>query len=246
MCTVSWLHHKGGYQLLCNRDERHTRKAALPPSVDERNQVRFLAPRDGDQGGSWIGVNQFGLSLCLLNRYLDEAAATDAQRNMTSRGLLLLESIDCRSRAELRDRIERANLKPYRPFTMLVLEPGRPALVIHWTGARRILLCDAESEMPLVSSSYDAQGVNFSRRRVLEDMAAEPGGVNGEILGLFHRSHSPAASAYSPCMHRDDAYTVSFSRILVSRDRIEFSYRPNAPCAGEREELTLEIHQTEN
>jgi hypothetical protein len=66
MCTVSWVHQKDGYQLLSNRDEKHTRKPALAPSLRQQRQVRFLAPIDGDQGGSWIGVNQFGLSLCLL------------------------------------------------------------------------------------------------------------------------------------------------------------------------------------
>ena len=26
MCTVSWFHEPGGYQLLCNRDEKFSRK----------------------------------------------------------------------------------------------------------------------------------------------------------------------------------------------------------------------------
>ena len=52
------------------------------------------------KGIAWIGVNQFGLSLCLLNRYQDEGRV-DAARTYTSRGLLLNELMDCRSRDEV-------------------------------------------------------------------------------------------------------------------------------------------------
>src|SRR5687768_12141538 len=99
MCTVSWSHQDDGYHLLCNRDERHTRKPARPPRVHERSDVRFIAPIDGDHGGSWIGVNQFGLSLCLLNRYQDgEQSATGSNK---SRGLLLAGLMYSPSRAEV-------------------------------------------------------------------------------------------------------------------------------------------------
>ncbi len=60
MCTVSWIHEEGGYQLFSNRDETYTRKPALPPSAREQRGVRFIAPIDGDQGGSWIGVSAAG------------------------------------------------------------------------------------------------------------------------------------------------------------------------------------------
>jgi uncharacterized protein with NRDE domain len=92
MCTVSWIHQDGGYQLLCNRDERCARKPALPPRLQGRGEVRFIAPVDGEHGGSWIGVNQFGLSLCLLNRYQDRERETTEP--MVSRGLVLLELLD--------------------------------------------------------------------------------------------------------------------------------------------------------
>src|SRR5882724_8716006 len=103
MCTVSWIHQDDGYDLLCNRDELHTRKPALPPRVHERSDVRFIAPIDGDLGGSWIGVNEFGLSLCLLNRYQDgEQSATESKK---SRGLLLAGLMDSASGAEVHNSV---------------------------------------------------------------------------------------------------------------------------------------------
>ena len=58
-----------GYEVFCNRDELHSRKPALPPVLVMRNGVRYLAPIDAAGGGSWIGVNEFGLTLCLVNHY---------------------------------------------------------------------------------------------------------------------------------------------------------------------------------
>jgi hypothetical protein len=54
--------------------------------------------------------------------------------------------------------------------------------------------------------------------------------MNPALLSDFHRSHRPSRSAYSACMHRTDAETISFSRITVEADSIEFHYYPHAPC----------------
>ncbi|MCI0665415.1 MAG: NRDE family protein [Acidobacteria bacterium] len=220
MCTVSWIHEEGGYQLFSNRDEKHTRKPALPPSVREKCSVRFIAPIDGDQRGSWIGVNRFGLSLCLLNRYQDESTPFKPDLSYTSRGLLLIELIDCRSQAQARIRIGDMDLMRFRPFTLLVLEPGHPALLFHWTRRERLIVNDGEAEMPLISSSHDLPGVISSRRQIFRGLIRTSGNVDANLLHTFHSSHFPEASAYSTCMHRDDARTVSFSRARVSRERI--------------------------
>src|SRR5581483_2262018 len=98
MCTVSWLHTTEGYELFCNRDEQRARAAAWPPRVRERRGVRFIAPIDGASGGAWLGVNQFGLTLCLLNRY--DVPPSEPRAEYLSRGWLLLELLDCQSAAQ--------------------------------------------------------------------------------------------------------------------------------------------------
>ena len=68
MCTVSWLHQPGGYHLLCNRDEKRTRSAALAPTVIETRRRAVTSRRSMPTcGGTWIAVNEFGVSVCLLN-----------------------------------------------------------------------------------------------------------------------------------------------------------------------------------
>jgi hypothetical protein len=48
MCTVSWVHGDGGFDLLCNRDEKHTRARAAGPAWYSRGGVQYLAPVDGE------------------------------------------------------------------------------------------------------------------------------------------------------------------------------------------------------
>lgn len=237
MCTVSWCRTSDGYQLLCNRDERRTRKPALTPFIQERRGVRFIAPIDVDHGGSWIAVNQFGLAFCLLNRY--GCSRCHAPRSTTSRGVLVIEMVDCNSLDQVNERITQRELQHFQPFDLVVLEPRRPSLLIHWTGRDSLVEHDGEYAMPLISSSFDQAGVNTYRKRLFDALAAKRGGVDAAVLHDFHGSHAPVPSAYSPCMHREDASTVSFSCIQVTDRSIEFSYLPLSPCLSQASKTHL-------
>lgn len=228
MCTVSWIHQDGGYQLLCNRDERHARKPALPPRIFERGGARFIAPIDGDHGGSWIGVNQFGLSLCLLNRYQNGEQSTTESK--FSRGLVLLELMDSVAQADVHNRILEKDLSRHQPFTLVVLEPGKQALLVDWTGRECLSEPDGEQVMPVTSSSYDPVGVGETRRHTYERLINRSA-RSADLLFEFHSSHEPGPGPYSTCMHRDDARTVSFCWIKVTEDRIGCCYYPHSPCS---------------
>lgn len=233
MCTVSWLRHAGGYELFCNRDERHSRKPAAPPAVREARGVRFVAPTDGDHGGSWVGVNEAGLTLCLLNGY--EVARTAAtEGNYRSRGLLLTGLLDCLTVSQVGGRVLGADLSRYRPFTMAVLTPDEPALLVRWADGRKSFDAAGDAAMPLTSSSHRGDEVSAARRSLFRRMVDESGVVTPEFLREFHRSHEPERGAFSVCMHRDDAATVSFSHVKVDGRVIEFSYQPLSPCERSR------------
>ncbi|HZT59111.1 MAG TPA: NRDE family protein [Pyrinomonadaceae bacterium] len=235
MCTVSWLRIPGGYELFCNRDERHARKLAAPPAVRETRGVRFVAPADGDAGGTWIGVNEAGLTLCLLNRYEDapslrsDAAPRDDYR---SRGLLLAGLMDCASVSQVRARVAGADLSRHRPFTLAAISADEPALLVRWKNNERSFDADGDASMPLTSSTYRTGGVIAARKLLFRRMVEESGAVSPAMLRDFHGSHHPERGPFSVCMHREDAATVSFSRVRVGGGTVEFSYQPGPPCAG--------------
>ncbi len=223
MCTASWLHEDGGFQLLFNRDEKRTRRPAEGPRIEARDGVRAIAPADGDHGGAWISVNERGVALCLLNGW----HGTGGTR---SRGLLLRELSGARTADEAIERLASSGLSRYAAFTIVALQPGRKAAVAEWDGASINVADGADTTVPLTSSSFDAAGARVKRRAEFERITGGGMWIDATRLLRFHESHAAGPGAYSPCMHRVDAETVSFSWVKVSPREVSFFYTPGAPC----------------
>jgi hypothetical protein len=231
MCTVSWLQEEDGFQLLCNRDEKRTRERASAPAAEWLDGVSVLAPRDGARGGTWIAVNEYGVAVTLLNgAHIGGSGKAGAYSE--SRGVVLRRLATARTANEVCERAWRMELGPVAPFTVAALEPGLPGAIIEWDGEQKGIVVLGDPLLPLASSSFDAEGVRGARREQFARLCGVTPGI--EELVAFHQSHGGAAGAngdaYSPCMHRGDAETVSFSWIRVTRGNARFLYQPTAPC----------------
>ena len=108
MCTVTWIVESHGYQLFFNRDELRTRKPAEKPTIRTNAILPFIAPADGDHGGSWIAVNEAGLCVCLLNGDGGREAQPPTGTTFVSRGLLPLTLADCTTTTEIGRRISQS------------------------------------------------------------------------------------------------------------------------------------------
>jgi hypothetical protein len=230
VCTLTWLCREGGYELFFNRDERRTRRPATEPSIDERGGMRFIAPRDGDQGGTWLSVNQAGIAVGVLNLYEEEVAAPPG--DYVSRGLLVLSLADADSADEVLARLGREDPRSYQPFSLAVFEPEEPPRLARWTWRELTVAELGDRDRPFVSSAYDPAAVRQARRAELERLDQEGGALTAAALERFHGSHRPARGPFSPCMHRDDARTVSFSRVGVDEREARYSYCAGPPCRG--------------
>jgi hypothetical protein len=236
MCTVSWLPGVGGYTLFFNRDERLTRASSLPPSLREGDGVRFVAPLDGESGGTWIAVNEFGVTVSLLNRYGDPTAPPPA--HPVSRGRLVLVLAAAADQAELEARLSRVDLSAFQPFTLVAAAAGCSAWLAAWNGRALHLMRHSAPGLILTSSAFDEPAVAASRRLVFAQGLAA--GITAERLAALHRSHLPAPGPFSICMHRGDAETQSLSRITVTEREVRFAHVPDAPCRG-RESVSLRL-----
>jgi hypothetical protein len=226
LCTVSWVHGPAGYDLLSSRDERLDRAPERPASVSETNGVRWIAPRDGECGGTWVLVNELGVSLALLNGYTETLGREPEA--WTSRGRLVTSLADASDGEAALRRLPGLGLAAFQPFVLAVLEPGAPARVARWDGRSLALRERADEEMPLVSSGVVAEAARAHRAEVLARMSAD--GVDASVLERFHRSHDGGPSALSPCMHRDDVRTRSMCRVSVTKDEVRLVHTPGPPC----------------
>jgi Transport and Golgi organisation 2 len=242
MCTLSWLRQRDGYTVFFNRDERRTRPEALPPATAARNGVRFLAPSDPEGGGTWIVVNDRRVTVALLNRY---HPSPNPPAQSVSRGQLVLGLADVGSMAALQARLAGASLRPYQPFTLAVFAPGLPALLFNWDGTS---LMGGAHELPgllAVSSSLVPVEAERSRKALFQESVAAAGGTfDAALLERLHRSHLPERGALSVCMHRDDASTVSLTRVDAAPERVSLRYHAGSPCDPATPVTALELSLT--
>jgi hypothetical protein len=218
MCTVSWRRSPGRCDLWFNRDELNTRAAEFPPHEAESSGVRYLAPRDGARGGSWIMVNEFGLTACLLNDYsTPHVPAPDAY----SRGFVVLACAASRHPTAVVAAVETLPLERISPFHLLTLSPVDGPLLLHWDGRRFCVICGRDLLPPLSSSSHAPGEV------IAERIARFPLLVHHHTdaeYDAFHRQHDPARGAHSVLMLRPDARTRSITRVQVRTDRCLLTY----------------------
>lgn len=251
MCTLTWtsrLHGQDeaaltdllGYSLWFNRDELLTRGPEIPPRIQTSPEgVRYIAPEDSEAGGTWIAVNEHGLTVALLNGYT--LSRGPALHRYESRGTLVRNLAALERPLESLAMLSPKELANYQPAVVFLKAPGEPALVARWDGLTVAIDVNGERQLPLTSSSYEQDEVQKSRRALYASLVLE--GVEGERaespaparLSAF-QSHVDAEhgpTAFTPTMLRPDAATRSQCHIMVTETNVHFEYRPGPPHATE-------------
>jgi hypothetical protein len=227
MCTATWLREGAGYRVLFNRDEARSRSEASPPELRRRHGVRYIAPHDGDAGGTWLAVNELGLTVGLLNLY---RASVAEDGDYVSRGELVAEMASSVAVDELERRLSSTDLARFRPFTLFGIDPSTKLRAWEWDG--RALTPRAESDrFPLTSSALEDRAAGRARRELMERYRDE-GPLTAERLLEFHRSHRPERGPLSPCMHRPEAATVSLSLVEVAAASVRMHYAAGPACTA--------------
>ena len=228
MCTMSWFKTVDGYELFFNRDEIKTRRRAEVPVIYNDNDVQIASPTDADAGGTWISANHFGITLCLLNHYEKEQLIRHT--DWMSRGDIIRRLAVHSSLTNIEESFSSIDLGQYKPFRLYVLDRLGKSVFFTWDG--QTMLKEYDIITPRSSSSYKPEMVRKARKNLfLSKKLSES--KDREAYLDFHRSHEPGRSAYSVCMHRDNASTVSLSHIIVDADTVAFSYADGSPCQAE-------------
>lgn len=228
MCTISWIFGNHGYRLFFNRDEQLTRPRADPPQQLLIKGTRALMPIDPAGGGSWCAVNEHGVGYALLNFYQGRWP----KGRLRSRGQIVKH---CSGFADIMDAqayVADLDLHKFAPFSLLCFSPevaATPISMLRWDGRK---LTESQQASPLISSALRYQEVFSSRIQVYREIIGDPvrPDISEQSFLALHSSHAPTRSALSVCMHRDDAQTVSFSKVTVDSERILYHYADGPPC----------------
>ena len=229
MCTLSWVATARGYELYFNRDERHTRADEQATAVRLRGGVRYIAPLDGEAGGSWLAANEFGTTVALLNSYM--VGYEPPAECLRSRGALVLELADVADGVEAEARLQELQLTDFRGFTLLVATAEVAPRCWDWDGAALVEEAALAARMPLVSSGRDQRTARTVRKAAWRELREAHGGaVDSALLERFHRGHDGGRGPWSACMHREDARTRSYLHVRVDADAARVHYEADSPC----------------
>lgn len=231
MCTLTFVPTEDGYLVGMNRDELLTRPPALPPNVFEQHGMKIVYPRESS-GGTWIGCNDEGNLLALLN-WNDCKSPCLGEKSKT-RGLVIPELIGESDLSTTDSRYGRMSLNGVFPFRLVgVFWRERAITEWRWDGAIKQKAQFPWARKHWFSSSLSDFSAEKERGRVCEAAAAEPAAGSKVWLRSLHRSHIPGPDPFSVCVHRPDAATVSYTEVECARSSISLNYLSGNPCLKE-------------
>ena len=221
MCTVSFLPQARGFFLAMNRDERETRPQAVPPRRRNNGAHASLYPSEAS-GGTWIGLNDAGLVLALINWY-----AKPQRDSGLSRGVVIPELLAAGDLKDVSAGLKNLPLARLNPFRLIAVSASeRKIREWRWDGKSLTSKLFAWKRKHWFSSGYDEALVNRRRKPLVSGIAETQ-----DAIRELHRAHEPERGPFSICMHRDGAQTVSFTEIAVTKNMGRLRYAAGAPCS---------------
>lgn len=149
MCTVIILRrpdHRWPLLLAANRDEMIDRPWQ-PPARHWPDRPELVAGRDLLAGGSWLGLNDWGVTAALLNRTGSLGPAPDRR----SRGELVLEALDHADAVAAAEALSHLDPHAYRSFNLIVAD-NRDTFWLRHDGDRRIEVHPVKEGLSTIAS----------------------------------------------------------------------------------------------
>jgi len=220
MCVLAlWLGLDPQHPLVvgANRDES-TRRPSAPPA-----EIRpgVTAGKDLVSGGTWLGVNKHGLFVAVTNRRTPQP-----QANSLSRGLLALETLNCRKLPCVEGIVERrVRDHPVAGFNLVAIVEGQ-GLCLHYDGTLRRAPFGAG--VHVVSSDRDLDDPAMPEKAVLDRfVVAHPGVPDPAVLQTFLASHEGERPV---CKHGEGYGTVSSTILIDDGQSARMLYSEGPPC----------------
>jgi len=239
MCTLA-IYYKVAPEwpviIAANRDEFLDRPATDPAVLNENPLV--VGGKDLRAGGTWLGINEFGLVVGLLNR----RPAEEANPNARSRGMLCLDALRRPTAAEAAKYAGAERGGDYNPFNLLMA--SRDAAYVAYNRGSHIEVVQLTSGLHLLSNldvnDFECPKISRSYSRFAElgekpQFKCDPVGARN-ALGSLLADHSTQLDSRTGrpnalCLHLDAYGTRSSSLIFLGKGgEVRHFFAPGAPC----------------
>jgi hypothetical protein len=226
MCTVTFYSKGNTYLVGMNRDELFTRGPAASPTIQQYESTMSMHPTDAE-GGTWIGVNEAGVTFALLNWNSPRSTV-----KVRSRGEVILQILPTNLPQEAEKRMTRGLVLGMRPFRLIGFFPNAEIVrEWRWDGVTTLetIHFDWQPHHWFSSGLSDEEAAKH-RSRITDSVKTETDAGSAEWLRSLHRSHLPTRGPFSVCVHRDDAATLSYTEVSVRPNGVTMRYRDGSPC----------------
>jgi uncharacterized protein with NRDE domain len=219
-----------------NRDE-HYERPSEPPTLWKAGPA-IVAGKDLLAGGTWLGVNEYGLLVGILNRRLN--GQQDPVRSTRSRGLLCLDLLKLKTAAEAHGFVQ-AREERYQPFTVVFADSSQAWLAYN---LRQEIKTDRLNEgLHVLSNTGNAdprsEKINRAYRQfahLVDELKSRHSSGWPQLFVKVLEDHSLGDGSQDPrdaiCVHTEASGTVSSSIVVYSRSgrRFQTFYCPGPPC----------------
>ncbi len=231
-----------------NRDEQLARPTALGPQATRLDRVRCLYPREAS-GGTWIGVNEHGTALALLNWNLP-LRHRHPRKTTSSRGEIIPRLLSCSTVRAASARLRGLDLKLTPPFRLVGVFPAEQSVrEWRWDGLTLNTCRLLWRTFHWYSSSLGDDRAASGRAAIMADAAdARKAGRFASSrtawLRRLHRAHGEQPGPFGICVHRPEVGSVSYTEVLCQPQGIRCYHLPGPPCrpAAPPETRRLKVH----
>lgn len=236
MCTftVAWqVFPDAPVVVAANRDERLDRPASAPAVRDWERPV--VAPMDGEAEGTWIGYNDAGLLVAVVNRWVRGLAAD------RSRGLLVRDTLRHDTAEDAARYVEReVEARAYEAFNLVCVDENA-CILLEWDGRLRVRNLNPGVHVVVNVGADGSYIVPEDRPEAGVDQARNADGVRtalqpepGESADEWLERARPviADHEYGVCVHGDGFGTRSSSLVKLGETR-RYEFADGPPCETE-------------
>jgi hypothetical protein len=221
MCTVTYIPLKDKILITSNRDELKIRTPAVSPQLYDFPNGRILFPKDGQAGGTWIGLHQNGNAMVLLNGAFVRHEHRPPYR--LSRGIIFLNIFDA---PDPKGSFESIDLDNIEPFTLLIFQQGS-LWETKWDGTQKHVFA-RPADVPLILSSvtlYDAEVREQREHWFVEWLKHNPQPVAADIR-KFHEFGGEGDDTINFRMNRNGKLlTVSITGMEIAPGKATMHYK---------------------
>ncbi len=162
-----------------------------------------------------------------------------------SRGEVVKLALSSDSPALVDATLKELPLARVNPFRLIGVFPACKA-VIEWRwNLQHLEPCEHRWRTNTwISSGFDEPGAQQTRGKAFKAALRQSSAGTADWLRRLHCSHGSERGPSSTCMHREDAATVSYTEVRVSRHKLTMRYTPAAPCcSAPTPEMHLQLHR---